>query len=151
MNGSAVKRAFGGATASMSDVHATLNEDNPDTIIINAGTNNFSKKKWQTPEDTATEIIEIVKTCQREGVRKIFVSSITCRPLYQKKINRVNEFLQHYANIFKYECIDNACIKEEHLKKDGVHLNQEGICILARIFLAHLNLLYRGRNFSNLD
>ena len=45
VNGYAVKRAFGGATASQLNyyIHATLNEDKPGTVIIDAGTNNLTK------------------------------------------------------------------------------------------------------------
>ena len=47
VSGNAIKRADGGATASQLNIYvqAALIEDKPDTIIINAGTNNFSKKK----------------------------------------------------------------------------------------------------------
>ena len=141
INGNSLKRAHGGATASQLNyyVQATLNEDKPDTIIINAGTNNFSKKKKQTPKETCTEILEIVETCRRGGVLKIFVSSITCRPIYQEKIDEVNELLKYYAGIYNYEFIDNSGIRKEHLKNDGVHLLKSGICILANNFLRHIN------------
>ena len=45
-NGSCVKRAFPGATASqiMSYVPAILKDDLPDTVIICAGTNNITKR-----------------------------------------------------------------------------------------------------------
>ena len=140
VNGYAVKRAFGGATASELNyyIHATLNEDKPDTVIINAGTNNLTKKK-QTAEEITSEVIEIVKTCKSKGVKNIFVSSITCRPLHTKKINEINEILKYHAGIYAYEFIDNVCIGEEHLRKDGVHLNKQGICTLANNFLLHLN------------
>ena len=83
--------------------------------------------------------MEIVKTCKGERIPNVFVSSITYRPQYQSKINKINELLQDNAGIFKYQFIDNTSICKEHLKKDGVHLNKEGICILANNFLAHLN------------
>ena len=124
-NGYAVKRAFGGATASRLNyyIHATLNEGKPDTVIIDAGTNNLTKKN-QTAEEITTEIIEIVMTCKSRGVNTIFVSSITCRPLHQIKTNQINEVLKHHAEIYDYEFIDNSCIRNEHLRKDGVHLNK---------------------------
>ena len=140
-NGDAIKRPFGGATASQLNhyVQAILHEDKPDTIIINGGTNNLTKKKNQTVEETAMEIINIVKTCRSGGVKRIYVSSITCRPSHQAKIDKINELLQYYAGIYRYEYIDNACIKEGHLKRDGVHLNYQGTCLLANNFLSHLN------------
>ena len=139
-NGSCVKRAFGGATASQLNyyVQATINEDKPDTMIINGGTNNLTKKK-QTPEERCYEILDIVKSCHSGGVQKIFVSSITCRPLYQSKIDKVNELLNYYAGIYDFVYIDNTCIRKEHLKNDGVHLLKTGICILANNFLKYIN------------
>ena len=141
INGHCLKRAHGGATSSQLNyyVQAALYEDKPDTIIINAGTNNFSKKKNQTAEETCAEILKIVESCRNGGVLKIFVSSITCRPLYQEKIDSVNKLLKYYAGIYRYEFIDNSGITKEHLKKDGVHLLHSGICILANNFLAHIN------------
>ena len=119
----------------------------PDTVIICAGTNNFTKKN-QSAEETADEIIDIVNTCHRNGIEKLFVSSITCRPDYQKKVDKVNEHLKYYAGIYNFKFIDNSYIREEHIKKsDGVHLKERGIGILANNYLAHLN----GHSLSPFD
>ena len=141
INGSAVKRAYGGATTSRLKhyVKATLNIDTPDTIIIHAGTNNLTKTK-QTVEEIASDIFDIVETCQQEGVRNIFISSITCRPQHQSKIDALNRLLREYAPYYKYEYIDNANIQQgRHLRKDLTHLNREGIFLLVSNFLSHLN------------
>ena len=137
----AVKRAFGGATASQLNYYlqATLNEDKPDTIIICAGTNNLTKKRYQTVEETTGEIIKIVESCHRGGVRRILVSSVTCRPTHQNKVEKINELLQHYAGIYKFQYIDNSCIHACHIKSDGVHLKKEGIQFLATNYIANLN------------
>ena len=139
-NSHAIKRAFSGATASQLNIYvqATLKEDKPDTIIINAGTNNFTKKR-QSIEETVAEIMEIVKTCKHGGVKRIFVSSITCRPQFQAKIDEINELLEYNAGIFNYVFINNASIREEHLRNDGVHLNNDGVYKLANNFLSCLN------------
>ena len=140
--GDAYKRAFGGATASQLNyyVHAALNEDHPDTVIICVGSNNLTKKN-QTPQEITQEIINVVKTCRNGGINDVFVSSITCRPEYQSKINEVNQLLNYYAGIFNYEFIDNACIRREHLRRDMLHLNKEGTRILTSNFLTHVNRL----------
>ena len=141
VNNYAKKRPFGGATASQLNhyVHATLQDDKPDIIIISAGSNNLTKKRNQSIVETANEIVEIVKTCRNGGVSRILVSSITYRPLYKDKINQINDLLKYYAGIYDFEYIDNSSIWENHIKRDGVHLNQEGICILADNFLNYLN------------
>ena len=78
VNAHIVKRAHCGATASQLSyyAHATLNEDKPDTIIVSAGTNNLSKRWWQTEEDIVSEVLDIVHTWRRNHVRNICVSSI---------------------------------------------------------------------------
>ena len=135
-NGYCVKRACGGLTASQLKYIAleSIIEDKPDIIIVNAGTNNFTKKRNQTAHEIAFEIVDIVKTCHTEGVENILVSSITCRPRFQRQIDEVNELLKYNAGIYNYVFIDNACIREEHLKRDQTHLNSEGINILSNNF-----------------
>ena len=97
-NGNALKRVFPGATASQLNyyVEASLSEDKPDTIIICAGTNNITKKK-QCAQETAKEIINISETCRSGGVKKVFISSLTCRQSSQREVNEVNKLLQYYA------------------------------------------------------
>ena len=138
--GHATKRAFGGATASQLKhyTQAALQEDFPDRAIISVGTNNLTKKN-QTPQEIAEEIIDVVNTCRKGGVNDIFVSSITCRPDYQAEIDEINKFLEYYAGIYNYVYINNRCIREEHLKRDKLHLNNEGIRILSNNFLEHVN------------
>ena len=108
------------------------------TIIICAGTNNLTKKK-QSVQDTSKEIIDIAETCRRGGVQTIFISSLTCRPSYQREINEINNLLKYYADIYNFTFIDNGRIQKGHLWKEGVHLNYEGISILTNNYIAHLN------------
>ena len=94
-NETALKRDFPGATASQINhfVKASHAEDKPEKIIICAGTNNLTKK-IQSPQDTAKEIMEIVQTCHLSGVQTIYISSLICRPSYQKEINEINKLLR---------------------------------------------------------
>ena len=151
INGNAIKRAYGGATTSRLKYYAkaVTDLDQPDTIIINAGTNNFTKTQ-QTIEDIASEILDIVDISRKGGVQNIFVSSITCRPLYQAKIDGLNRLLKDYAAYYNYTYIDNSRIQESHVRKDGVHLNQEGISILANNFLYYLNRPYKSFAFTSI-
>ena len=116
-NGSAVKRAYGGATTTRLKhyIKGDLVVDKPDTVIITGGTNNFTKT-FQSVEEIAGEILEIVKTCRNAGVKNILVSSITCRPKFQCKVDGVNRLLQENAVYYKYDFIDNECIREINLK-----------------------------------
>ena len=143
-NGDVVKRAFPGATASQLNcyIKASLNDDKPNSVIICAGTNNLTKKD-QTVQDTAKEIVEIVKTCRNAGVSKVFISSLICRPAYHYEINEINKLLEFHANTYNYIFINNSNIRDDHLWKDGVHLNDSGICILANNYLYHTNNILR--------
>ena len=81
----------------------------------------------------------IAETCCSGGVKTIFISSLTCHPSYQREINEVNKLLVYYAGIYNYTYIDNSCIRNEHLWEDGLHLNNEGISILAENYITHLD------------
>ena len=139
-NDNAVKRVFPGSTASQLNhfVHASLEDDKPTTVIICVGTNNLTKKK-QNPLDITNEIINIAETCRKGGVQETFISSLTCRRSHQREINEVNKLLMYYASIYNYTCIDNACIRNEHLWKNGLHLVAEGTSILAENYVSYLN------------
>ena len=84
--------------------------------------------------------MDIVNTCRSNGIKRIFVSSITCRPHYQPKVDKANDLLRYYAGIYKFVYIDNACIQSEHInKRDGVHLLKEGVWLLCNNYLSHIN------------
>ena len=137
----AVKRAFPGATPSylIHDVNACLVEDKSTKIIICGGTNNLSKIN-QNAREIVKEIVEIVESCRHSGVKQIFVSSLICRSAYQKEINEINKLLKYYAGIYKFVFIDNSgIIREEHLWKDRIHLNNQGIYLLTNNYASHLN------------
>ena len=140
VNGRAVKRAHGGATTQRLKhyVKGDIEIDNPDTVIINGGTNNLSKTN-QSVEEITEEILDIVYICRQHGIKNILVSSITCRPEFQGKIDDINRLLQENAVKYSYVFIDNGNINKIHLKRDKLHLNHQGAILLANNFLLHLN------------
>ena len=77
INATAIKRSYPGATTSqmIHYVIPTLEEENPDIVVISIGTNNFTKTR-QSPVEIANEIITIINTCRDAGVNEIYVSSI---------------------------------------------------------------------------
>ena len=54
-------------------VKGDLEIDNPDTVIINGGTNNLTKTN-QSAEEITEEILDIVDICRKHGVKNILVS-----------------------------------------------------------------------------
>ena len=73
VNGDAIKRAYGGATAARLKYYAKsiIEDDKPDRIIICAGTNNFTKT-IQSAEEITEEIMDIVNTCRSNCIERIF-------------------------------------------------------------------------------
>ena len=137
----AIKECYPGATASKTAHHMkpTLDEEKPDIVIINIGTNNLTKKKWQTEEDIVKEIIQVVNDCKQNGVNEIYVSGLTVRRGFYHRIKAINELLQKKSGTYSYSFIDNSNIRDHHLRNDGLHLEYEGTCILANNFIDALN------------
>ena len=125
-----------------------LEEENPDTVIINIGTNNFTKKRNQSEEDIANEIVNMVEECRIMGVNDIFVSGLTIRKGFYEKVCMVNNILMQKARIHNFTFIDNSNICSDHLNHDGLHLKYEGTCILTKKFLDHLNEFYSSFSFN---
>ena len=81
----------------------------------------------QSAEEITEDIMDIVNTCRSNCIEQIFVSSITCRPNHQTKVDKVNNLLKYYAGIYKFIYTDNSCIKSEYINRDEVHLSKEGV------------------------
>ena len=140
-NKSAIKSCFPGATVSRGIYHMkpTLEEENPDIVVLSFGTNNLTKKKHQTEEDIVNEIIQMVEECRNMGVNEIFVAGIIVRRGFYNKVNVINNILERKASIFNFTYIDNNNITSHHLRNDGLHLEHEGTVILANNLINSLN------------
>ena len=80
-------------------------------------------------------VIVIVFLTLRKLSDKIIVSALTIRPKFSAKIEAINKLLSTYANSHNYIFLDNSQIRREHLCKDKLHLNDEGIISPANKFL----------------
>ena len=109
--------------------------------IIHVRTNNITKKN-QTEVEMFNEIMEVVKTCKNSGVNAIYISSLTRRPRYQEKLHSINRLLSQNADRLENYFIDNRNIKANHLWRDNLHLNDQGIGILARNFVEIVNRMF---------
>ena len=76
------------------------------------------------------------------GVNEIYVPGLTCRPLYQDKINVINRLLSINADKYNYYYIDNSNIKQYQLWKDNLHLKNNGIYRLAQNFTEQENKVF---------
>ena len=144
-DGKAIKRSFSGCTAKRMKYYVTevLEEERPDTIILQIGGNDLSNRN-KTEKDILQEIINLVNMCRNGGVNDIIVSSITTRPAFQTKLEEVNRLLQVNAGTHNYIFADNSNIHHNHLWNDKIHLNNEGISLLAKNYL---DILHKNPHF----
>ena len=147
-NANVYKKVFPGATVEEIEHYTVkiLESKNIDAVILNVGINNIKSKHStvKTETDITTKIIKIVTMCREAGVNDVFVSGITCIPLNEKKVRDINELLKLNARQLQYIFIDNQnIVKEKHLWKDKMHLNRDGLNILANNFIESLNNVFR--------
>ena len=105
---------------------------------MHVGTNNLTKKS-RTGKEIVKEIIDVVNLCHNGGVNNVIVSGLTNRPSFQSNINEINRLLQLNAGTHNYKYLDNSNIRNEHLWKDKLHLNEEGIILIANNVLNTVN------------
>ena len=138
--GSASIKVFPGATAKELLHYCVPSLDNlkPEVCILNIGTNSVNKADTST---ITKDIGNIVKRCHEYGVNKVYVSTVICRPQFQNKVDQLNTSLRAAQVESDYELIENGNIIPYHLWRDRLHLNNNGIIILARNFLRCINSL----------
>lgn len=118
-----------------------MEEHSYDAALIHVGINDLLRNKDNNDiENIAKNIIDFGLTCQRFKINKIFISAIT----FSKKINsnmltQVNEAIRVLCSQHGFTFIPNTFIQMKHLWKDGVHLKEEGLCLLARNSIDVLN------------
>ena len=97
-------------------------------------------------ENTAKEIINIGHRCREYGVKNIFLSGIT----YSTKVNinlirKLNGQIECYCKELNFEYINNENIRRQDLWKDGIHLLNCGIIIIANNFIDILNYFFQNK------
>ena len=136
INGNVFMKTFIGA--SPDELHhymeKHLDEERPDTCIINVGTNRLGK---DDAFKIAEDIIKCVDRCRKFGVNKILVSAITYRPAYRELIKQVNDLLDAKRFINDFTLIYNNNIKADHIWRDGLHLANNIIDALNRMHGHH--------------
>ena len=149
-HGTIYKKIFPGATVDEVNHYCeTVLQDNTiDTVILQIGGNNVNNKHAPSKTDVeiVSSIIKIVDKCHLAGVNDVYVSGITCRYGHKDRIDTINDLqkLSDETTSFKYTyiCNDNI-VANQHLNRDGIHLNSVGINILTNNFI---NALSNGFN-----
>ena len=134
-NGQASMKVFPGATPKELLYYCipTLKEGKPNTCILNIGTNSL---KNDDISEITTDITNIVKRCHEYGVNNVYVSSLTCRPQFQEKVDQLNKLVCNNQVLCDFTLTENGNINKYH---DRIHLNNKGIVILARNFIRYIN------------
>jgi len=137
-------KSFEGANTKRIKHHIlpSLHEEQPDKVIIHAGTNDISPNTIHIvrPFDLAEQILNVGKVCKSFGVDDIFISSILPRKDVECKqlILEVNDALKNMCNFNGFKFISNNNINDSFLHGDDIHLNSVGSHLLATNFTEHL-------------
>ena len=114
----------------------TLKEDKPEAVVINVGTNNLGR---DTPEQIYKDIMNIVDICHSYGVNQVYVSSLVFRPLFRQAVSDTNYLLRCNEFLHNYILINNDDIKAEHISKDKIHPNNNGLTIIGNNIIRVIN------------
>ena len=137
-NGRAYRKAFPGGTSEQIAHYCThtLATDHPDTVIINAGSNDLQNLECNIIMEN---ILKIVDLCRLHGVNKIFVSSMIYREGLNHKVRELNNLLNHNQLENGYTLIDNTNVTSYHIWVDKIHPNNDGLTIIANNFINAIN------------
>ena len=89
--------------------------------------------------------MEVVIECQLGGINEIYVSSVTCRPTHEIKVNSLNKLLFLNAYTYNYQYINNDNITPHLLWEAGLYHNRDGTRVLANNFLEHVNRSFKHK------
>ena len=136
------QKFHGGKARHIKDYVPThLNEDEPDTVIIQVGGNDLpTRRDKPTPVvNIANDIIKTGLICRSKNVRNVLIGGVIVRKAqYMKeRCKELNNALRGLCKIHNFTFIDNTKISVDHLY-DGVHLNEDGTQILADNYLCAL-------------
>ena len=138
VNGFTYRKSFPGVSAKDLSHHClpTLQEDKPDTCIINVGSNDVGRLH---PENICKHILKTVETCHQNGVNDVYVSSIPYRVGKQQPVIDINNFLRARTFVNDFILIDNSNIAYDDIFRDNIHLNFNGTKKIANNFIRAIN------------
>ena len=137
---------FPAATAEQISEYTPSNvrRNKADGLVIHAGTNSLGVKDgdgnllW-TDEEIAEQIADIAFRARKDGVRKIFISSLIVRRgrFFNERITNINSLLHEICHQNDFIYISHCNINFSHLE-DALHLTDEGLSVLSENFLQAL-------------
>jgi len=114
----------------------------PQTAIIHAGGNDLSY--GISAEDAVDNLAYLGCELKDRGVKRVAISGMVPRYKMKSQISNLNSLLRGMCKTYGFDYICNENIYYyNHICYDGVHLNYDGVGILANnysYYLKHLNL-----------
>ena len=106
-----------------------LHED-LETVIIHAGTNNATTDNPQIIVDTLITLKQNIEGSLPKN--RVIIGKLIART-DNTKANRAIRKTNRLIKELQIQTVDNSNISEKHLRKRGLHLNQEGNTVFARL------------------
>ena len=96
----------------------------------------------------ARDVIDIALQCRNHNIGTVFTPSI----VFSTKVNyellcKVNNFLHEECVKIGFYFINNSEVTKRDLWKDGVHMVENGKCLVANNFICRLNIFLGLRNY----
>ena len=106
-------------------------------MIMHIGTNNAPSSTSREIQDNLLKLKSLVN--EKLPQCKVWLSTPTLRTDNGKATLSVSQLVNHLLNL-NIDAIGNRNIKNRHLSRKGLHLNDSGSKLLARNFLEKMRL-----------
>ena len=130
LNGGIDLKPFPGSKAKQMDhrIIPNLEEHQYDAAAIHVGHNDLLKSRTNiNVSEIAKDIIDIALHCRSHNIATIFISGIVySTKVSHTKIQKLNELLLSQCTKYGFHLVDNGGVFKENLRKDGVHLVENG-------------------------
>jgi len=117
----------------------TIENDEPDSLVVICGTNDINYSKDPSVEQISKKVLDVARQAKHMGIQNIFICGITGRNnnRYVSIIKDTNLFLRLVSSDKGFVYIDNENILKSDLNRDGLHLNPSGTDKLMKNILQH--------------
>ena len=129
----AVKAFPGATTADMKHYLKSTLSKQPQQVVLHVGTNDYNGKLKSSPNQVADSIIDLARMIENESDAEVIISEIITRSdkTPEDHIKATNKLLSKYCNQNGWGLIKHNNIHKDHLNESGLHLNDQGVSLLA--------------------
>ena len=119
----------------------TIEELNPDEVILHVGTNDLRHDDARTVADGIVNLAQQIYSSY--PCTKIAISEIITREddsSLDAKGKEVNKIVARFCKQTSWKIISHSNITKHDLNQGGLHLNRDGCSSLAKNFIAHCTI-----------